>query len=357
MMKILHSADWHLDAPMSGRNEEQAKFLRQELSKIPEKVVALAKEEKCDLILLSGDLFDGAYTQSSYRKVYEALDDVKIPVFITPGNHDFCQPSSPYMAENWPENVYIFKHPAIEKVQLPSLDCTIYGAGYEAMDCPALLENFRAEGQTKWHIGILHGDATNTSSPYCPVSPQQVRLSGLHYLALGHIHKNDSFRSGDTLCAWPGCPMGHGYDETGAKGVILLTLGDSVQAEFRPLDVPKFYDEAVEVGADALHALAAILPGVETEDFYRVTFTGYADDLNLDALASQFPHVKNLVLRDKTIPEKELWSAVGEDSLEGMFFGILHDGLDTESEILQQRIKLAAQISRQILDGQEVVLP
>ena len=356
-MKILHSADWHLDAPMSGKSEEQARFLRQELSKLPEKIITLAKAENCDMILLAGDLFDGAYTQDSFRKVYKALEEVKIPVFITPGNHDFCQPNSPYLAENWPENVHIFKHAAMEAVALPNLDCTVYGAGYEAMDCAALLENFRAECDSKWRIGILHADATNTSSPYCPVSPQQVRLSGLHYLALGHIHKNGSFRSGDAVCAWPGCPMGHGYDETGIKGVLLLELSDEIKAEFRPLDTPRFYDETVEVGSDATQSLSALLPGVATEDFYRVTLTGYADELNLDALASQFSHVKNLVLRDQTIPEKELWSAVGEDSLEGMYFGILHDGLDTESEVLKQRIKLAARISRQILDGQEVVLP
>lgn len=356
-MKILHSADWHLDAPMTGKTEEQARFLRQELGKIPERIAALAKEENCDLILLAGDLFDGAYTQDSFRKVYAALESVKIPVFITPGNHDFIQPNSPYVAEIWPENVRIFKHAAMEAVALPQLDCTIYGAGYEAMDCPSLLAHFRAEGDSKWHIGVLHGDATNTSSPYCPVSPQQVRLSGLHYLALGHIHKTDSFRSGDSLCAWPGCPMGHGYDETGIKGVILLECEDTIKAQFRPLDTPRFYDEALEVGSDAQQALASLLPGVATEDFYRVTLTGYADELNLDELAARFPQVKNLVLRDKTIPEKELWSAVGEDSLEGMYFGLLHEALDTESEVFQQRVKLAARISRQILDGQEVVLP
>lgn len=356
-MKILHSADWHLDAPMTGKTEEQARFLRQELSKIPEKIANLAKTEKCDLILLAGDLFDGAYTQDSFRKVFAALQSVEIPVFITPGNHDFCQTNSPYVAEMWPENVHIFKHPVMEAVHLPNLDCTVYGAGYEAMDCPALLENFRVEGNSKWQIGILHGDATNTSSAYCPVSPQQVRLSGLHYLALGHIHKNDSFKSGDTLCAWPGCPMGHGYDETGIKGVILLQLDDAVHAQFRALDTPRFYDETLEVGVDPQQALSSLLPGVTTEDFYRVTFTGYSNELDLEALTKAFPYVKNLILRDKTIPEKELWSAVGEDSLEGMYFGLLHDALGTDSEVLRQRIKLAAQISRQILDGQEVALP
>lgn len=356
-MKILHSADWHLDAPMSGRNDAQARFLRQELGKVPEKIAALAKQERCDLLLLAGDLFDGAYTQDSFRKVYDALESVKIPVFITPGNHDFCQTNSPYMAEKWPENVHIFKHPYMEAVHLENLDCTVYGAGYEAMDCPALLESFHAEGDSKWHIGVLHGDAANTSSPYCPVNSQQVRASGLQYVALGHIHKADAFRSGDALCAWPGCPMGHGYDETGEKGVLLITLEETAEREFRPLDTPRFYDKAVNVGADAVQALEQELPSVGTEDFYRITFTGYADELNLTEIAAHFPHVKNLELRDKTIAEKQLWSAVGEDSLEGMYFSLLYDKLDTDSEAVRQRVKLAAQLSRQILDGQGVDLP
>ena len=356
-MKILHSADWHLDAPMTGRNEEEARFLRQELKKIPGKIAALCKKERCDLVLLAGDLFDGAYTQDSFRMLYKALEDMAVPVFITPGNHDFCCVNSPYLVENWPENVHIFTKPRMESVELPQLDCTIHGAGYDAMDCPALLENYRAEGAGKWQIGVLHGNAIAPSSTNCPVTAQQVRLSGLHYVALGHVHKSDSFRSGDALCAWPGCPMGHGYDETGEKGVILLTLGEETEAKFVPMDAPRFYDETLEVGSDAVVALEALLPGVPTEDFYRVTFTGYADDLDLQAVEARFAHVKHLVLRDKTIPEKELWSAVGEDTLEGTFFTLLHDELDTESGKYQNRIKLAARIARQILDGQEVTLP
>ena len=60
MIKILHSGDWHLDSPFQGRTEAQAGALRQELLQIPDKIAALCREENCDLVLLSGDLFDGA---------------------------------------------------------------------------------------------------------------------------------------------------------------------------------------------------------------------------------------------------------------------------------------------------------
>jgi len=237
------------------------------------------------------------------------------------------------------------------------LDCKIYGAGYEAMDCPGLLKNFHAEGDECWHIGLIHTDPLQTSSPYAPLTTQQVKESGLHYLAAGHIHKGGSFRAGDVLCAWPGCPMGRGYDETGMKGALLVTPEEGVTAQFLPLNTPRFYDETVDVSEDAEASVAALLPPVETSDFYRITLTGYSAPIDTATLTAAFPHVPNLELRDRTLPEMDLWSNIGEDTLEGVYFKLLHDGLDTESEKLQQQLKLAAKISRQILDGQEVILP
>ena len=76
MIKILHTGDWHLDSPLQGRPEAQASFLRRELLKIPGKIAALCKQEGCDLVLLAGDLFDGAYTQESYRVVCQALQEM-----------------------------------------------------------------------------------------------------------------------------------------------------------------------------------------------------------------------------------------------------------------------------------------
>jgi len=357
MIKLLHSADWHLDAPLHGYSNAQTAFLKQELQKIPGKVAELCKQEKCQLLLLSGDLFDGPYTKESFSLVSKTLEALRIPVFISPGNHDFCRPGSVYLEESWPENVHIFLHAAMEAVSLPELDCKIYGAGFESMDCPGLLEGFSAEGDEKWHIGVLHGDPTSASSPHCPVTAQQMRQSGLDYLALGHIHKGESVRSGEVLCAWPGCPMGRGFDECGDKGVIVVTLGQEVHAQFVSLDTPQFFDLEADAGEDPAAAVAAHLPPAQTNDFYRITLTGYAAGVDLDAIQSANPQVANLTLRDQTLPEMDLWSAVGNDTLEGVYFRLLHDALDSPSETHQKHVKLAARISRQILDGQEVKLP
>lgn len=346
MIKILHSGDWHLDSPLQGKTAA----LRAELQKIPGKLATLCCEEACDLVLLSGDLFDGAYTQESYRLTYDALKKMGVPVFISPGNHDFISPDSPYEKELWPENVHIFRNQQITWVDVPNLDLRVYGAGFESMDCPALLGDFHAEGNG---VGVFHADPTQRNSPYNPVTKSQVAESGLRYLALGHVHKGDYFREGNTLCAWTGCPVGRGWDEAGEKGALIVTLEDEASLRFVPLGGPQFYDLSV----DASVGVASVLPAVANDDFYRITLTGESEPIDMDALQAQLGQFPNLVLRDETVAPVDVWQSAGEDSFEGVYFGMLREMLETVSEEEKAKILLAAKLSRRLLDGQEVALP
>lgn len=347
-MKILHSADWHLDSPFTGHSGNALTALRQAQLALPGQIAALCRAEDCDLLLLSGDLFDGNHTAESLHSMMQALAEVSIPVCISPGNHDFCRPDSPYLTAVWPENVHIFTNPAIESLSLPNLNCRVYGAGYQSMDCGALLENFHTEGDETYHIAVLHGDPTQVNSPYCPITQVQVAASGLTYLALGHIHKAGSFTAGDTLCGWPGCPMGRGNDESGEKGVYLVDT-DTKSIRFVSLDTPRFYDLEAEITSTAEAAVLSLLPPAGSDHFYRITLTGECEPF-ADLSFPQFP---NLTVRDRTQPPADLWGCISEDTLEGNYFRMLHDALDNDNET----VTLAAKISRKILDGQEVALP
>lgn len=347
-MKILHTADWHMDAPLLGHGPA----LRKALEAVPGKIFEVCRKEQCDAVLLSGDLFDGAYTSHSYQIVYDVLKAMSVPVFISPGNHDYCDSASPWLKEMWPENVHIFKSPRVESVAVPELNLRVYGAGFAAMDCPALLQNFSAQCQEEYAVGVFHGDPTQLSSPYNPITKAQVQDSGLHYLALGHIHKADSFRAGKTLCGWPGCPMGKGYDEPGEKGVYVVTLEDTASVKFVPLDTPRFYDLQATVDT-----LETVLPPAVSEDYYRVTLTGACDAPNLTALQVEYANLPNLTFRDKTTRPADVWGSLGEDSFEGVYFGLLKKALDEAPEEEKEEILLAAQLSRALLEGEEVVLP
>ena len=115
MIKILHAADLHLDSAFSALSPKQAAERRREQR------LALGRLREacadCDLLLLAGDLFDSAHI---YRDTLDALkalfSALNAQIFIAPGNHDYLAPGSPYLTENWGENVHIFTSSSIEKV-------------------------------------------------------------------------------------------------------------------------------------------------------------------------------------------------------------------------------------------------
>lgn len=350
-LKILHTADWHMDSPFAGFKPSQQEYLKQELKKVPGKIAELCRRENCDLVLISGDIFDSATCRDSAQLVCDALRSCGVPVFIAPGNHDYLTTGSPWLEMTWPENVYIFTV-GLQSVALPQLNCRVYGAGYRSMDCKPLMENFKAEGPERYKLAVLHGDPMRLRSPYCPVTTAQVRDSGLDYVALGHIHKCGSFRAKQSLCGWPGSPMGRGFDETREKGVYIVELGERISSRFVALDTPRFYD--LEVNTEN-QDVEQILPAMDRGDFYRVTLTGSTGP-KLEELKAQFADLKNLEWIDNRELKPDPWERVGDDTLEGGYFRLLQSRLTYAASADKEIIQLAAEISRTILDGKEVVL-
>lgn len=352
-LKILHTADWHLDSPLTGFREDQRQSLKEHLEKLPGHIADLCRRENCDMMLLAGDILDGQPRRETLDNLKAALESTGVPVLIAPGNHDFVAPGSPWTQEHWPENVFIFTGD-LEIVPIPALDCRIYGAAFTSMDSPSLLEGSLVSGPETYHIGLFHGDPVQKNSPCNPVTAAQVRRSGLNYLALGHIHKAGAFRAGETLCAWPGCPMGRGWDETGDKGVCIVSVGEKTDIRAVSLDVPRFHLMDVDVGEDAAEALEEVLPPAGDRDFYRITLTGYGN-VDVPSLEQKFAAYPNLELRSRVESPMNLWENAGEDSLEGVYFQMLYKMLEQNPQD-EKILTLAAEISRKILQGREVTL-
>lgn len=354
-LRILHSADWHLDSPFTSLPDPDRQEMRAEQKRLPGLLAEICRQENCDLVLLAGDLFDGAASRETLSLLKKALHECRVPVFITPGNHDYVTVGSPWLDENWPDNVCIFTGDW-SCVDIPELETRVYGAGFTGMDCPPMLADFHTEGDFRYHIGILHGDASNPSSPYCPVTFGQVRDSGLTYLALGHIHQGGGFLAGDTMCAWPGSPMGRGWDETDEHGFCIVEINDSVEIRPVVLDTPKFREITLRLEGDPIAALENILPAVPTRDFYRITLTG-CTDADLGNLREHFPHVPRLNLIDRTELPVDFWKDLGQDTLRGVYFRMLKEQENQADEERAEIVRQAAELSYRILEGREVTLP
>lgn len=141
--------------------------------------------------------------------------------------------------------------------------------------------------------------------------------------------------------------MGHGFDETGEKGVLCVDLEAEAQAQFIPLGLPRFLELEIDANGDPREALLSRIPAGGGQDVMRITLTGEADP----KLVDEIPNYVNVILRDRTCPPGSLWGSMEDDSLEGLYFRLLHDSDDPELA------RLAARISRRILEGREVELP
>ena len=355
MIQILHAADLHLGAKFGLLPPEKAEQKKKEQLLQLRQLENLGRQ--CQLVLLAGDLFDTIQgSEASYQALTASLETIGKPVFIAPGNHDYVAPGSPYWERSWPGNVHLFRQPRITGMVLEELGCHVWGAGFTSMDCPGLLEGFHAPEEDLLQLMVLHGDPTSAQSPTGPVTRSQVEGSGLDYLALGHIHKAGSFRAGKTLCAWPGCPMGTGFDETGDKGVLLVQAGESgAEARFFHLAGGRFADLTLPVGEPET-ILRALPPDTE-EDIYRITLTGSGNPDWPRLQRALEPRFFHLELRNRTASPAPLWDKAEADSLEGVYFRLLRQAMEQSQGQTRQALELAARISRDILSGQEVELP
>lgn len=363
MPKIIHAADFHLDSAFGGLPTEKSRERRRESRDLMDRLADLAALEKADLVLLSGDLFDGQRVYpETLERLKAALARMGCPVFIAPGNHDPWTPRSPYALQVWPDNVWIFREEGLSPVALPELGCVVHGAAFAGQSRTShVLAGWSAPKDGMTHLFCLHGDAANPASPYGPITREEIAGSGAAYLALGHVHQCSGLqREGDTFWAYPGCPEGRGFDEQGDKGVLAGTVGPGGAAlRFVPLCRRRYWIlEADVTDAPPREAVERVMPDTAGEDICRVVFTGEAgeDGVDLPMLESMFrERFYALELRDKTRPARSLWEKAGENSLRGLFLQEMKRKYDAApDEAAREQVALAVRFGLAALDGRDV---
>ncbi len=361
MIRILHAADLHLDSPFQAMGRDRAAMRRTEQRALLTAMADLARERKADIALFAGDLFDAdsAYSET-LRLLEQVLPDMGIPVFIAPGNHDWYGERSPWARLRLGENVHVFDSETIQCVPLPALNARVWGAAFTAKHRSPPLAGFEAakDGDTA-DIMVLHGEVGDPASPYGAISEEDIARSGMDYIALGHVHTCGGLRrAGDTFYAWPGCPEGRGFDETGEKGVLLVEVSPGTcRSELRPMGGRRYEILRVDVtdSRDHVSAVLAALDRDAARDIYRVVLTGrpeMAPDLPamMRALEDRF---FALELRDETVIPRDLWEDRDQDSLRGLYLARLWRMYETAEEPDRDRIVRAARYGLRALDNGE----
>lgn len=279
--RFLHAADLHLDTPFSsltGVPDLVARELREASLRAFSSLIELALAEEVAFVVLAGDIYDGSArgvrAQLAFRDGLQRLSDAGIHSFVAYGNHDPVQEGWSAI-DSFPERVTIFPADAVATVPI-EIDgvqvATVSGISYaKAATTDNLALRFEPAKGRGFHVGVLHTNVGDTSdhAQYSPCTLDDLRATGHHYWALGHVHRRQALAAGSPHVVYPGNLQGRSAkpSEQGPKGALLVEVSGTTVTESRfvPLDKVRF--ETVEVSIDdrSLEGLEQVLVDAAAE--------------------------------------------------------------------------------------------
>lgn len=388
MVRLIHTADLHLDSAFSSRfSKEEAEERRRNLLIAWNKLLQYGIERKVQAILISGDLFDSPVVSRSTMEIFlsSIRKNPEISFFYLRGNHD--TKNTFRFRDDLPKNLFLFSKEGKKyrlKEKLVLLGQEFYGTERrsefpeESYGTESLLElpEFPEEPeelveeellspssakdavQSIWNLKeedcnilMLHG-ALREGGPEVQneqgISLKQLSRYPIHYLALGHIHKREEGKCGSLYYIYPGCLQGRGFDEEGEKGFYYLEIEEEtkeIKAEFVPLKegefriIPLFLSE--EDGTlDAEEKIRESLKkeGAEAKDSVRIILKGEKraeEERNLRYLEKQLEEEYAYIeIKEETKLKLRKEEFIHEKGLKGEFLRMV-----CESESLSEEEK------------------
>jgi exonuclease SbcD len=371
MLKILHTADIHLGAKFS-RLGNKGSSQREQLRATFKNIMAMAIDERVSIVLIAGDLFDS--NQQPQRNIdlvieqFNLLGSNNIPVCLIPGTHDSFDSSSIYRKVDFEgkcPNLKIFTDENISCKEYPSLDLTVYGKpNLSNRSYTSPLKGLKRSTSSKFHIAMAHG------SLYIPekiaeddhvFKLEEVKASGMNYLALGHWHK--VYNCSEEPPAWYSGPPEWISDQTEKGGVLLISLSDTgdVNVEPRMLGLRAYDEIEIDMGEvqDLVKLKARISEGANQNLIRKVNLKGLRDAelvINPEELVTELEEkFFHLSVTDKSHPKSGKITEDEERLIRSRFIKLMErqiEGSEGEGKDIAEN---ALQYGIALLDGKEVL--
>ncbi len=373
-LSFLHTSDLHLDAPFSSIGDEAKAHIRQnEVESTLHKICERVQEERLDLLLISGDLFEDKYVKGStilkVRNIFSELYNTEI--IIVPGNHDPVYDNSYYKTTPWGSNVHILEDTK-QILFLEKLNTCIYCLGVKQdikKDYDQLLNMELV--QDRFNILVFHGtvDLPFEEENYNSITSKELFSLGMDYIALGHMHCYSEIKNGRTVIVNPGSPEPLGFDEEGehgfAQGIMTLQESKAKQTVVRFISSAGRHYHNLEINISDCASDSSVIKKISEElklkktDLYKILTTGfisrdYSPDLGYitDGLKDMCFFVK---LQNRTSVRFDYEDYLEDPGIKGEFVRKILDMRQTESS--QEKLytlELAMQYGLQALENERV---
>ncbi len=364
-MKLIHTADLHLDACFAALGLPAAfgNRRRQSLRDVLGDIVARAAAWPADALLIAGDLYEqDRVTRDTVAFLRATFASIRpVPVIIAPGNHDPFMDDSPYAAERWPDNVHIFTRPEWDHVSLLDGRLVVHGFafdGYEISTNPFSRIDVPNDGAV--HVAVAHGTERAHQPPdgksYAPFDAAEVARPNLKYLALGHFHAVTPIEdTGPTVMYYSGAPEAHGFNHPGMRHYLEVEIEDGA-VQVRPAPSARVVYESFGLDCSAFEHAQQLIDTLREQaaqrsapQIARVTLTGSCLPSLLaelpavyDAVAAQF---ESLQLIDQTVPVEDYEDLARESTTLGAFVHRMNEEIaDAPDEVRVRLLKRAREV-------------
>lgn len=323
-VSVIHTADVHLSAQPNGR---AARDVYDAFACIIEK----ARAEKTDFLLIAGDLFDSpvlhGFAVDFVRRAFLRLVNTRV-IYIC-GNHDNYGADCPLTGM---EQVFVLgKEPLVFEE--------------EGVRFWAQMPAYNVKNSPYIEIGLWHGDLD--FGQYNPITKESISLTGLDYLAMGHIHKGElPHLIGQTYAAYCGTPQGRGFDETGDKGVLCGTVDKgNVRLSFSSVSVCEYRELVIDVtNLSGSEVLSAVIERTDDKNCYKIRLVGTPTERWDSAAFMPFLQGKDVRFVNETALPSNIWAQENEMSLTGFFLRGMRERMDkaagTQKPLLEKALLL-----------------
>jgi len=356
--RVMHVADTHLGRSfgfLGDRTEER----RRDLLATFERICESALHHDVAALLIAGDLFDthnpSTDLAGAVRGQFGRLVRAGVRVFVIPGNHDDYWYRDSIWRQSF-EGVTVFTS---ERFQTETFSAggetlSIHGLAYNADACADPLAELQpVDGSI--NIALLHATVDPpehfaVERRYYPLGRERLRDSGLNYVALGHIHRQETFRdAGRIYACYPGSPEGLDMTERGRRYVALLDFAGSPQLDLLPVNARTVEQWEVDVTGCGRAGMAERLRSLtDPNGLVTAVLTGAPDDVpDLDALRAEMSgDFFALDLEDRTemVRSQRIEELLTENTIRGYFVSALRDRIAAargeERDTLELALKL-----------------
>lgn len=373
-MRLLHTADLHLDSAFCAYGARDAEAQREEGRALLRRIFECAVSEGCQLILIAGDLFDSKFVSPESERLFCSLvEGCGIPVVIAPGNHDPYVEGGFYARamQKLSDKLAVFNSPELQILELEELGARVCGYAFtsQALTVSPLanVDIPKSDGVISLFCG--HADLNNPGSRYAPVTLAELERCGFAYAALGHVHNVKEQEDDRGRIRYSGFAQGRAFDELGQGGVwIVDTDGESTECQRVYLAEKAFYISELALGAEdgAEEAKQKLIEAVNESGlgsgaYLRMTLTGMADSETVAYLTGAETSLARelgiayLEIIDGTLPLLDGEYLERDTSLKGELYRTLRPKLISADAAERELALKALRIGLAAIDGKSIL--